>query len=165
MATQCIPGMSMDLQKQYLDHSLIDNRQSDDIEKWFREATSQSSQPLGVNTQGYVAPFFERAKVYGPPPQRKENDSQFDSLVNKYFKKSSFEEIIESIFCFNEKWEFLKSLGYRPANEEINNSDVTGQTLVIRDGGHGTIDNTFLREISIKFKNLLLAKSTLKLKL
>lgn len=170
MSIQEIPVRSMDLQKQYLDQSLINNGKSDFLEKWFREATSQSQNQFGINTQGYVAPFFERPKVYGPPPQRVE-DKTPPSGVNELFKqlkqKPSLEDILSTLFSSTEKEQFLLDMGYvlnwnhSDGSYDIYRMSPSKVKVYVEEG----FETLFLREISIKFKNLLLSKSTLKLKL
>jgi hypothetical protein len=79
-------------------------------------------------------------------------------------KKSAFEEIIDVLFTTTEKEQMLIDMGYELEHKE---------GLIIRrklaDGTYKTITNSlddlFLKEVTIKFKNLLLAKASLKLRI
>jgi hypothetical protein len=90
-----------------------------------------------------------------------------DNLFNSLKKESPFEEILNTLFDTNEKVDFLLGVGYTIYQEN-------GQEWIRRVTSNGyetkgkldvSINSLFLREITIKFKNLLLAKSTLKIKI
>lgn len=114
-------------------------------------------------------PFWNQAKTRIPqqvqPQVRKDYYTDYPRTGEFIKDPNPLEDLLNQLFNFQEKWDFLKSLGYKPLNEEINNSDISLTTVVIREGGHGTIENIFIKEMSIKLKNLLLSKSVLKLKL
>lgn len=83
-------------------------------------------------------------------------------------KKDEFAEVLDGLFTHQEKAEYLTSVGY-----EV----MTGGTLAAKPTANGehpagdglflyqSIDTLFIKEISIKFKNMLLAKPVLKIKL
>jgi hypothetical protein len=108
-------------------------------------------------------------KKYGPPPKR--NQDVFDQeelmrqLAGLKVKKSAFEELIDQLFTTSEKEQVLIDMGYEFA--QIDNKTVITRKLA--DGTIKTITNSlddlFLKEITVKFKNLLMAKASLKLKL
>ena len=174
MSVQDIPVMSLDLQKKYLNNALVNNSKSDDIEKWFRKAVGDNNQqylPLGVNPQGYVNPFFEEPKKYGPPPSRTAKELEYhndlNGLVNKHFKKSPLEEMFEMMFSTSEKEQFLMDMGYILEFDHTDGAyDIYKKSPVgekIRESR--SFNEIFMKEMGIKFKILLLSKSALKLKL
>ena len=97
---------------------------------------------------------------------------QYNDIVNKLgqytnsIPKFSFMDLLNSIFDTSEKEQFLLNLGFEFVNED--GKDWIQRTVLgYREKGEKNIslDIIFLREITIKFKNLLLAKATLKLKI
>lgn len=79
-------------------------------------------------------------------------------------KKSEFEVLLEAMFDTSEKEQFLIDVGY----ELIHNPIETTVTRKLSDGTvktiKGSVDEVFLKEITVKFKGLLLAKGTLRIK-
>jgi hypothetical protein len=87
-------------------------------------------------------------------------------------QKSQFEELINALFTLEEKYDFLISMGY--TCEVLEGKPVLNNDLMMRVPRkdmhqeqvlYSSLEYCFLREITIKFKNLLLAKQTLKLKI
>jgi hypothetical protein len=85
--------------------------------------------------------------------------------------KSDFERVLDQLFTLEEKWEYLQGLGYISRESGIYGhmvvfklSSESTEELQCIDGNE-SLNRVFLREISIKFKNLLLSKATLKIKL
>lgn len=122
-------------------------------------------------------PPWEEPKKYGPSPSRHGGDyfdqqAILDQIAKlKHPKKSAFEELIDQLFTTAEKEQFLIDAGYMI---DVPGPDYRGTDKVIisRKLSDGTVkfittplDELFLKEITVKFKNLLLAKATLKLKL
>ncbi len=116
--------------------------------------------PNTINTPG-IDPWTKTpAQMPYVSPQQDPSEYINNMLKNKP-AKSSFEEMIDLIFSYDEKKEYLIGIGYDYK-----------ESLVCRGEDRGTIDNPylnlhviFLKEITIKFKNLLLAKASLKIKL
>ena len=113
--------------------------------------------------------YFPTQQPYTTPDPLKTPWDQklMDEMLKFKTKKSAFEEIIDALFDTAEKEQFLMSVGYEIFQEGgkdwIRKVDSQGYET---KGERGvSIDILFLREISIKFKNLLLAKASLKLKI
>lgn len=122
-----------------------------------------------------IGHFDEYLKMYEPTKSSKDNWGVGVDDLAKFLKpkKSSFEEILDGLFSLAEREQFLMDIGYvletkTPDGLLYKDSDIK-ITRKLADGTIKTITNSlndlFLKEISVKFKNLLLAKSTLKLKL
>lgn len=140
-----------------------------------------NSKPYGYydysdqNNYGVQKPFFDndRFKKYGPSPSRhaptKQDHEDWKNQLVDYMKpkRSSFEDIIDLLFARSEKEQFLIDAGYRVEKGETQDSYTITRQLT--DGTIKKIttplDELFLKEITVKFKNLLLAKAVLKLKL
>lgn len=117
-------------------------------------------------------PFGEDPyKKYGPSPGRQipydealKKEMQ-DYLLGLKKPKSAFEELIDGLFTTAEKEQVLIDMGY--ILEQKDNKLVISRKLA--DGTVKTITNSlddlFLKEITVKFKNLLMAKASLKLKI
>lgn len=130
-----------------------------DYGDWYKQ--QQPSKPL-------ISP---RIKPYGPSPSRRDTEYEKDAM--KYIqdmikpKTSPFEEIINAIFSQTEKEQFLIDAGY--ILEWDNQDGSYDIKRKLNDGSIKTIttplNELFLKEITVKFKNLLLAKQVLKLKL
>lgn len=107
--------------------------------------------------------------IYGPANKPMIKDPGFDTetmkdLLYKHFspKKNGFEELIDSLFDTAEKEQLLIDMGY-----EFYTSDKGVDN--IRKGGSVwnrkmDLDTVFMKEITIKFKNLLITKQVKKLK-
>lgn len=116
---------------------------------------------------------------WGDPNQheefkRKEAAKQFEELITKHFKKSTktpFEEILEQLFSLSEKEQFLIDLGYilewdnQDGSYDIYKMESGTKVMVSGSKGKSVFEDLFLKEISIKFKNLLLAKPKLTVKI
>lgn len=106
------------------------------------------------------------------PVQINPYNNQYNNphVVNTYpvttansIKVNEFEQVLNQLFTGEEKKDFITSIGYIVSGEFASkpnqeNADVVGTLFE-------AIDVIFLREISIKFKNMLLAKPVLKIKL
>jgi len=81
-------------------------------------------------------------------------------------KKSDFELLLNSMFDTSEKEQFLITLGFEFTHE--NGEDYISRTVagLLEKGKKAVLfDKIFLREMTIKFKNLLISKNSLKMKL
>lgn len=81
-------------------------------------------------------------------------------------KKSEFEILLDAMFDTSEKEQFLITLGFEFTQE--NGEDWISRTVagLLEKGKKAEIfDKIFLREMTIKFKNLLISKNSLKMKL
>jgi hypothetical protein len=81
-------------------------------------------------------------------------------------KKSEFEILLDAMFDTSEKEQFLITLGFEFKHE--NGEDYMERTVagLLEKGKKAEIfDKIFLREMTIKFKNLLISKNSLKMKL
>lgn len=81
-------------------------------------------------------------------------------------KKSEFEVLLDAMFDTSEKEQFLITLGFEFLHE--NGEDWMQRTVagLLEKGKKAEIfDKIFLREMTIKFKNLLISKNSLKMKL
>lgn len=106
----------------------------------------QGIQPYNIPNPGLVAPSMGLTDFIGY--------SQTST------KQRDFADLIEELFSAQEKVDFLNDMGYQ-LNNPMKKKNKDGEyELVV-----GTIRDLFIQEITIKFKNLLLAKHTLKLKL
>jgi hypothetical protein len=124
-------------------------------------------------------PFGSGAKYPQPYQNPKVNIPLDEDLLRemKNFKskpqKSEFELLIENLFSQEEKEQLLIDMGYELENAPVDaRGYVSTAPIIIKrklaDGTYKTITNSlddlFLKEITVKFKNLLLAKATLKIK-
>ena len=81
-------------------------------------------------------------------------------------QKSEFEVLLDAMFDTSEKEQFLITLGFEFLHE--NGEDWMQRTVagLLEKGKKAEIfDKIFLREMTIKFKNLLISKNSLKMKL
>lgn len=81
-------------------------------------------------------------------------------------KKSEFEVLLDAMFDTSEKEQFLITLGFEFTHE--NGEDYISRTVagLLEKGKKAVLfDKIFLREMTIKFKNLLISKNSLKMKL
>ena len=114
----------------------------------------------------YISPYPMKKLTTLKPP-----DNAFQEALNDYFKtskKSAFEEILDELFNQEEKINFLMSVGYEFLDGDDIVKTMSGNTKIRKgDAEFGWLDfdKLFVKEISIKFRNLLLAKVTLKLKI
>lgn len=122
-------------------------------------------QPMELDD--YKKLFTTQPKKYGPSPSRTGKDDFFDQKALMDYlkpKRSAFEEILDVLFTTAEKEQFLIDVGY----ELIHNAIETTVTRKLSDGTvktiKGSVDEVFLKEITVKFKGLLLAKGTLRIK-
>jgi len=163
----------------------------DSITSTYHMTTQEIVDKFGVQTGDYVFPYQQpyqqpleldnykkffpnpypsTPKTYGPSPSRTGiNNQDWEKELMSYLKpkKSAFEEILDVLFTTAEKEQFLIDIGYML---NWNNTDGSHDiTRKLASGEIKTITNSlndlFLKEITVKFKNLLLAKATLKLKL
>ena len=77
---------------------------------------------------------------------------------------SYFQNFLEELFTTEEQWEYLESIGYSkvPSSSYVTKAKDKSDPTLQRTH---TLGDAFLIEMKIKFKNLLLSKSTLKLKI
>ena len=90
--------------------------------------------------------------------------NDYISQITSPNKRSVIEELMDELFTTAEKEQFLIDAGYtleHKSNLVISRKLADGTVKTITN----TLEDLFLKEITIKFKNLLLAKSVLKLKL
>lgn len=127
--------------------------------------TQPYQQPMELDD--YKKLFPTQPKKYGPSPSRTGKDNFFDQKALMDYlkpKRSAFEEILDVLFTTAEKEQFLIDVGY----ELIHNAIETTVTRKLSDGTvktiKGSVDEVFLKEITVKFKGLLLAKGTLRIK-
>ncbi len=88
--------------------------------------------------------------------EQQAQQSLMDYIKGKQDLRTEFEKIIDSIFTNDEKVEYLLSIGY------------TSDTRVYfkdKAGVDWSLQPAFIKEMLIKFKNVLLAKSLIKIKL
>lgn len=111
--------------------------------------------------------YFDQNQVFGPPqpkyrrPQPSLTDgdyANFMAMLKKNNAKSEFENMIDFLFSLQEKKDYLLSVGYQ--------QDSSGKFWKEKStASNGELNSLFLHEITIKFKNMLLAKGTIKIKL
>lgn len=83
-----------------------------------------------------------------------------------YPKKTPLEELVNSIFDTAEKEQFLMTLGFEFYHEDGHDWIKREVAGFMEKGKKSDIfEKVFLREITIKFKNLLISKASLKMKL
>ncbi len=161
---------------------LLENTFSEQKKKQYEE---EWNKVLGVNSsinhykddnlyyqeqlnQGLIPDYAKKTRRGFPPSVTRTSTIDMEELMQKYLNppKSDFEHIIDALFTVEEKLDYLKGLGYsifgNPPSPNLNNF-----LQLEKDGNScpGNLGIIFLREISIKFKNLLLAKPILKVKL
>lgn len=127
------------------------------------------------NQQSVGNRFFDKNQVYGPPRHDSNKISNIRKSDSDYFRimemikshaknppLSQFEILIDSLFSPVEKLDFLKSLGYEHVGTDKVRSNKVDQDITpeVVD----TVKDAFLREITKKFKSMLLAKGTIKIK-
>lgn len=101
-------------------------------------------------------------------PNRKLETQDMARYLQEYLKpkKSEFEVLLDAMFDTSEKEQFLITLGfefYHENGEDWIKREVAGFTEKARKSD--SFDKIFLREMTIKFKNLLISKNSLKLKI
>jgi len=101
-------------------------------------------------------PFNKKYTRIAEDDQSQAQKSLIDYMKGKEDAKNEFEKLVSEIFTEDEKIEYLLSIGY---------TTVSRVYFKDRNGMDWNIEPAFLREMMIKFKNLLLAKSVLKIKL
>ena len=115
-------------------------------------------------------PFGQPDRGLKPSPNRSGNYNTQD--MADYLqamlkpKKSEFEVLLDAMFDTSEKEQFLITLGFEFKHE--NGEDWIERTVagLLEKGKKAEIfDKIFLREMTIKFKNLLISKNSLKLKI
>jgi hypothetical protein len=123
-----------------------------------------------LNQWGSNQKYFNQKQAYGLPAPKYRKPPDDTNSLEDYIKmmehlrknppKSEFEIIIDSLFNSVEKLDFLKSIGY----EHILGDNVRSSS--IEEGLEVTesVQQAFLREMCKKFKNMLLAKGTIKIK-
>lgn len=122
-----------------------------------------------------VQPFFSPNWEYKQFPQQNPNPSRtgletqdMARYLQEYLKpkKSEFEILLDAMFDTAEKEQFLITLGFEFTHE--NGEDLISRTVagLLEKGKKADLfDKIFLREMTIKFKNLLISKNSLKMKL
>lgn len=123
------------------------------------------------NVQPFVNPSWEYKQFpqQHPNPSRTGLETQdmaryLQECLNP--KKSEFEVLLDAMFDTSEKEQFLITLGFEFTHE--NGEDWISRTVagLLEKGKKAEIfDKIFLREMTIKFKNLLISKNSLKMKL
>lgn len=126
-----------------------------------------------INTPNvpYHQPMWEYIPPQNPGPFGKQGQLQTQDMA-RYLqealapKKSDFELLLNSMFDTSEKEQFLITLGFEFTHE--NGEDWISRTVagLLEKGKKAVLfDKIFLREMTIKFKNLLISKNSLKMKL
>lgn len=117
-------------------------------------------------------PFDQPWKNPGPfggPLNRRDTDyKEYADYLQEMLKpkKSEFEVLLDAMFDTSEKEQFLITLGFEFTHE--NGEDWISRTVagLLEKGKKADLfDEIFLREMTIKFKNLLISKNSLKMKL
>ena len=114
-------------------------------------------------------PFPQPEKKYGPSPSRSGSSTQdMAEYLQQMLKpqKSEFEVLLDAMFDTAEKEQFLVTLGFEFLHEDGEDwmkREVAGLTEKCKKSD--CFDKIFLREMTIKFKNLLISKNSLKLKI
>lgn len=126
-----------------------------------------SPQPL-TRTPQTTAGIYQQMQQTTKAQQKTQLQEYFDR--NKQHEDPMV-ELMDALFTFNEKWEFLKSIGYLVNGSEYMNP-TTQESIVYKmlknpddQAELITIKKAFLKEMIIKFKNLLLSRASLKMKL
>ncbi len=101
-------------------------------------------------------------------PNRSLETQDMARYLQEYLKpkKSEFETLLDAMFDTSEKEQFLITLGFEFTHE--NGEDWISRTVagLLEKGKKADLfDKIFLREMTIKFKNLLISKNSLKMKL
>ena len=106
---------------------------------------------------------YERQKM---EEMIKQYTRQASSPANNLHKRSAFEILIDTLFSTSEKEQFIIDCGWKIEMGK------NGNYLISRELANGdltvsnkSLDELFLEHITVKFKNLLLAKPTLKIKI
>jgi hypothetical protein len=140
----------------------IDEAQKSNYEKMIQNFFSDK------DYESNLKHYIDQRQIYGPPPQPKTRIPQrpytpLQDELNEYIKtktlpkKTDFELVIDSLFSTHEKMEYLLSIGYvQDSVGKFYRADSTASS--------GELNRLFLHEITIKFKNLLLTKGTIKIK-
>lgn len=125
------------------------------------------NQPYIINQPSPYQNPYDIEKFQKKITPQSTEEFKFSLLEYMKRKKSAFEEILDMLFTTAEKEQFLIDIGYFFENDPLNNAAIikrklsTGEVKTVTN----SLDDLFLKEITVKFKNLLLAKATLKLKL
>lgn len=93
--------------------------------------------------------------------------TQVEEMLYRASKKTPFEIILDTLFSPIEKVQLLTDTGYKfnlnETNEVVSIIKTSGE--ITQTWPYSSLDILFLKEITIKFKNLLLAKPSLKIKI
>jgi hypothetical protein len=129
--------------------------------------------PLGVNP--YIGDGWKTRNpgpfggVKASPQRQVQDNTLFEEMLNSYMKppRSTFEDLLDSMFSVAEKEQFLISVGYEFEHKSENESNIYRKIgdLPMQSWPYKSLATLFLQEITIKFKNLLLTKATLKIKI
>jgi hypothetical protein len=128
-------------------------------------------QPLELDDYKKFFPPYQEPKKYGPSPSRTGTSTDLQDWQDQIAKalkpkKSAFEELLDSMFNQSEKQEFLTTLGYEFNSEFFIRKSLDETKEPFKwDNNPNNINLVFLKEITVKFKNLLLTKATLKIRL
>jgi hypothetical protein len=166
-----IPGL---IAGQSVDNEEINEEFEKALEQWVNQPISTTSTPYPTPPSDYwgIDEYLKRTSppYYNPYVTNKSlgkntrippRPPDYNSLNNYVNKKSSFEEIIDILFTVQEKKEYLESIGYTmDSSGKFYKADSIAPAY-----GNDNMHQLFLYEITIKFKNVLLSKGTLKLKL
>lgn len=131
---------------------------------------------LDLGNENYKHQFIPNWE-YRPPydqglikqsPNRNSETQDMARYLQEYLKpkKSEFEVLLDAMFDTSEKEQFLITLGFEFTHE--NGEDWISRTVagLLEKGKKADLfDKIFLREMTIKFKNLLISKNSLKMKL
>lgn len=132
-------------------------------------------QPNSLNNWGYqvgIDPY--KSKPYGggiptsplgqkiPPKSLEDYMNMYGGLPKQERQKTALEELVDGMFDTSEKEQFLMDLGYEFFQDQKGfDSFRRGETVWNKALD---LEKVFMKEIKIKFKNLLLTKQTLKFK-
>lgn len=153
------------------------------IKDMMQKTLAQSQKPISINSayaqsnlNQYVPPYATTTTATVNSPTNKYGYIPYDMMSTPFDSinsKNPFEVIVDEIFDTSEKEQYLIGIGYRieqvregnPISDPLRNlfiSKITsdGRVQVISS----TLDSLFLKEISLKFKSILLKKEVLKLK-
>lgn len=127
-----------------------------------------SPQPLTRTAQPTATGIYQQMQQTTKAQQKTSLQEYFDRN-NQH--EDPMVELMDALFTFDEKWEFLKSIGYLVNGSEYMNP-TTQESIVYKmlknpddQAELITIKKAFLKEMIIKFKNLLLSRASLKFKL
>ena len=151
-----------------IQNSLQDSNSLEDyIKRYTRQAEPAKIAPYMIPQKSPFPPNPAKQDPYGS------NKSSSEEILRELLlrkSKSPFEEILDSLFDNSEKEQFLIDSGYEfyinSKGEDMISKKVPGEeNKYLYWSRDKELDSLFIKEISIKFKNLLIRKEKLKLKL